>query len=95
MAAGLATAAANLGQLQLNEREEMALRQRRQALELGARLASANAERDIYERDEAASQASRHSVRSTKAKEIEDVRVKPHPDAASLAERRGPESSPC
>ena len=68
MAAGLAAAADNLEKHQLIEREEMALRQRREALEPGARLASANAKRDVYEVEgyETTSHASRHSARTTR-----------------------------
>ena len=63
VAAGLEAAAAHLERLQLLEREEMVLRQRRQALELSARLASANAERDVYERCGEAPRAERWSER--------------------------------
>ena len=82
VAAGLTAAVEHLEQLQVIEREEMALRQRRQALELGARLASANAERHVYERDESSSRASRRSARSHRNVEIEPVHVSVDSDAA-------------
>ena len=88
VAAGLTAAVEHLEQVQHIEREEMALRQRRQALQISARLASTNAEQRVYGRDES-SRASRRSARSQRNVENERVHVSVDSDAAR--DERGPD----
>ena len=87
VAAGLAATAERLRELQAVQREELEIRQRREAIELGAQLARANAERDVYERAEAASQTSRPLSRQSAEVKVAREHAVLDPDAATWTGR--------